>query len=146
MDGQSIPLTMSRVKQQAQTLRQELSADGISITHSRALECLARMNQFKDWNTFRAKLHHDKPRRKLAAGMRVSASYLGRAVSGKLLDVTPYGTQGFNRIVLELDAPVDVAASEHFSAMRHRISAEISPEGRTIETTSDGQPQLVILK
>ena len=145
MDGQSIPLTLSRVKQQAQILRQELSADGINITHSRALECLARMNQYKDWNTFRAKLHDYKPTRKLSEGMRVSASYLGQAVSGKLLEVTPYGTQGFNRIVLELDAPVDVAASEHFSAMRRRLSAELSPEGRTIETTSDGKPHLEIL-
>ena len=144
MDGQSIPLTLSRVKQQAHILRQDLSADGHPLSHSRALECLAKMHGFKDWNTFRAQLPEDSPTRSLVTGSRVKGTYLGRAVTGQLIEVKPYGTRGFLKIVMNLDHPVDVSGSNHFSNMRHRISAEISPQGQTIETISDGQPQLAI--
>ena len=145
MDGLSISLTLSRVKQQAQNLRQILISDGIKLSHSRALECVSRIYGYKDWNTFRTKLPADTANPNLIAGEQVSGVYLGQEISGKVLELKPFGTQGFMRIVVGLDKPIDVAKSKEFSALRHRISAEISPQGRTIETTSDGQPQLTVV-
>ncbi len=144
MDGLSISLTLSRVKQQAQTLRQDLIANGIKLSHSRALECVSRIYGYKDWNTFRAKLPEDAAKQNLVAGDKISGVYLGQEITGELLELRPFGTQGFMRIVIGLDKPIDVAKSKAFSALRHRISAEISPQGRTIETTSDGQPHLTV--
>jgi hypothetical protein len=39
------------MKNQAKTLRAFLSSLGVTITHSQALEAVARMHGFKDWNT-----------------------------------------------------------------------------------------------
>jgi uncharacterized protein len=46
-------------KAMAQTLRDELKAKGVSLTHSDNLELVARVLGFHDWNTLAAKIQSE---------------------------------------------------------------------------------------
>ena len=46
--------TIESLKTQAKNLRKTLSNDGESITHSEALELIAKQHGFRDWNTLHA--------------------------------------------------------------------------------------------
>jgi uncharacterized protein len=48
-------------KAMAQTLRDELKAKGVSLTHSDNLELVAKVLGFHDWNTLAAKLQSENP-------------------------------------------------------------------------------------
>jgi uncharacterized protein len=46
-------------KAMAQTLREELKAKGVSLTHSDNLELVAKVLGFHDWNTLAAKIQSE---------------------------------------------------------------------------------------
>jgi uncharacterized protein len=48
-------------KAMAQTLRDELKAKGVALTHSDNLELVARVLGFHDWNTLAAKIQSEDP-------------------------------------------------------------------------------------
>ena len=48
---------------------------------------------------------------------------------------------GWFRLVLDLDAAMDVVRFDSFSNLVQRIRAEVGPQGRSQERTSDGIPQ-----
>jgi uncharacterized protein len=50
-------------KAMAQTLRDELKAKGVSLTHSDNLELVAKVLGFHDWNTLAAKIQSEDPSR-----------------------------------------------------------------------------------
>ena len=49
---------------------------------------------------------------------------------------------GRYRLTMKFDAPVDVVTFDSFSAFRQRVTATVDENGRTIEKTSNGVPQL----
>lgn len=60
-DGELMDLTIAGAKTAAHALRRALADDGIALTHSRALEIVARQLGFSDWNIAAARLHATTP-------------------------------------------------------------------------------------
>ena len=48
------------------------------------------------------------------------------------------------RTTLHFDEPVDVVSVESFSSFRQRVTCTLTPDGRTPQKTSNGEPQLVL--
>ncbi|MFK7941288.1 MAG: glyoxalase superfamily protein [Roseovarius sp.] len=130
------------LKAQAKRLRSALSDSGPTISHSKALEAVAQQWGYRDWNTLSA-ASDDALAPRLQIGQSVSGMYLGHAFTGQIKAISRHGAS-HARLTLVFDDPVDVVASEHFSALRRQINATVNAQGRTVEKTSDGQPHLVL--
>lgn len=141
--NRSTPLpSIEALKQQAKRLREELTADGSVINHSRSLELLAHQHGYKDWNTLHAAVGNRPPENPVAPGQRVSGHYLGQPFAGEVRALETYSETDRFRIVLHFDEPVDVVTFDSFSAYRQRVSCFIGRDGMTVEKTSNGEPQL----
>ncbi|MEM1047500.1 MAG: glyoxalase superfamily protein [Pseudomonadota bacterium] len=134
---------LSALKRQASLLRTALAAEGNAISHSGALELLARQHGFRDWNGLHAAATESVSMRdRLTVGARVRGRYIGRPFEGEVVGVRRFGTEGGLRLVVHFDKPVDVVKVPTFSAWRQRVSCTIDRHGRTAERTSDGRPHL----
>jgi len=133
--------SLSQAKSQAKTLRDALVAQGTSISHAQALELVAHQNGARDWNTLHAKLSRAEPQA-LQLNDQVKGQYLGQAFTGHIVALSKVGLN--LNVGLQLDAPVDTVRFESFSNMRRRIRGVIGPDGRSLQKTSDGMPQLVV--
>ena len=132
------------VKAQARRLRSDLADRGIAISHSRALEIIARQHGFRDWNTLAAKLKAAAPTPRLpTVGEKVRGRYLGQPFTGRFHALTA-SSCGRMRVTIHFDAPVDVVRFASFSSFRSRVSAVIDATGRALARTSDGEPHLVL--
>jgi len=129
--------TLAAAKAMARALRAGPGGQGLS--HSAALERVARAHGFADWNGCRAAIAGIAP----APGDRVAGRYLGQWFRGRIRRAQAEG-QGWTRITVDFDHPVDVVRFAAFSNLRRRVSASIGPAGHSRERTSDGQPQLVL--
>jgi hypothetical protein len=144
MSGLSMPLpALHALKDQAKRLRSSLEGEGASISHSKALELIAKQYGLRDWNTLAAIAGNRPPLNPYMLGSRVSGHYLGQAFSGEIIGVQAISAQpGRYRITLDFDEPVDVVTFESFSAFRKRVSCTIGEDGCTVEKTSNGRPHL----
>lgn len=133
------------LKVQAKRLRTSLSEAGTPLSHSKALEAVARQWGFRDWNSMSAasQVSEATPAPTWQVGQHVTGTYLGHAFTGRLKSVSQHGEM-HTRITLVFDTPVDVVSSDKFSALRRQINATINAQGRTVEKTSDGQPHLIL--
>lgn len=136
-----IRITVAQAKEEARALRARRAEAGTAISHSRALEEVARAHGARDWNTFVA-LAPARPLVRIETDAVVAGHYLGQPFTARVVDCMPEGA-GY-RVELALEAPVDVVRSSLFSSWRRRVRAVIGADGRSAETTSDGAPQLVI--
>lgn len=134
------PMTRAAAKAEAKDLRTRLAKAGTQITHGEALNRVARAAGFGDWNALSANLPDDALP---VAGDRVTGRYLGQAFTARVVSANP-ARAGWTRIALHLDEPVDVVTFEGFSALRQRVTGTIGPKRHTAETTSDGQPHIVL--
>ncbi|MEK7266055.1 MAG: glyoxalase superfamily protein [Pseudomonadota bacterium] len=133
------PSSIDALKAQAKRLRQALADEGDFISHSEALELLAKQLGFRDWNTLHASAgNRPTP---LLLGARVSGLYLGQKFSGALVALETL-SGGRHRVTIDFDEPVDVVTFESFSAFRTRVTAVIGEDGRSAEKTSNGRPQM----
>jgi hypothetical protein len=130
------------LKVQAKRLRTSLTQAGTPLSHSKALETVARQWGFRDWNSLSA-ASEAAPAPTWQIGQHVAGTYLGHAFTGQLKSVSQRGAH-HTRITLVFDTPVAVVSSDKFSALRRQINATINAQGRTIEKTSDGQPHLIL--
>ncbi|SHL50145.1 glyoxalase superfamily protein [Roseibium suaedae] len=138
--------SITDLKAQAKRLRAALpSGSGQTPSHGQALDLIARQYGYRDWNTlFAAK--GNQPDLTLSPGDRVSGTYLHQSFTGTLVSVSRIGAEGWFRLAIDFDTPVDVVAFDSFSAFRKRVNATIGPDGRTVEKTSDGEPHLSLKK
>lgn len=128
------------LKAQAKRLRSSLAHDGDFISHSEALEYIARQHGCRDWNTLSAKAKAQAPRG-LQIGDAVHGRYLGQPFRGRVLALTLLpGAR--RRVTLDLDQPVDAVRFASFSNWRKRIQGVLGPDGRSAERLSNGAPQL----
>jgi len=130
------------LKAQARRLRSTLADKGTRISHADALETLALQWGYRNWNTLSAALEA-APAPRWQIGARVEGRYLGHAFAGRIKSVNQKGAD-HAQLTLVFDQPVDVVASDQFSALRRQVTATVNAQGRTIEKTSDGQPHLVL--
>jgi hypothetical protein len=133
--------SLDELKTQAKRLRASLEQDGDFITHSESLELIAHQYGFRDWNTIHAAIGNRPPRPRLQVGARVAGRYLGQSFKAEVIGVETL-SPGRMRVTLDFDDPVDVVAFESFSAFRRRVSCVVGGDGRTVERTSNGRPQL----
>ncbi|WP_298836448.1 glyoxalase superfamily protein [uncultured Roseobacter sp.] len=130
------------LKAQAKRLRQKLTAAGTPVTHAQALEAIAHQWGLRDWNTLCA-MAGTEPAQGYSPGQRLCGRYLGHRFSG-VVKAADRRANGYWRLVLRFDDPVDVVSSGHFSALRQQVTAVVDASGRTPQKTSDGTPHVVI--
>ncbi len=126
----------------ARQLRADLAARGVAISHSQALERVARAAGFSNWNALFAAIGN-RPPEDWAVGQRVRGAYLGQPFEGRIIRVEMIRPSWF-RLTIDLDEAVDVVTFESFSNFRKRVWGIVGPLGESREKTSNGQPHLVI--
>jgi len=134
--------TLDAAKAQAKALRVALESEGREITHSAALELIAKSKGYRDWNTLHAAIGNG-PRPPVALGQLVEGAYLKQPFIAWVSGVKEL-SQGRYEVVLEFDQPVDVVTFDSFSNFRSRVTKVVGPDGRSFEVTSDGVPHLVL--
>ena len=137
--------TIDQAKAQARALRADQAAAGRPISHSAALEQVARDQGYASWNVLSARLSN-APEFALQVGDRTAGRYLGQPFEATVLAVRRLGQDGSLEITLQFDAPVDVVTFDSFSAFRSRVTATISPGGTSFARTGNGVPQLVVAR
>lgn len=138
-----IPLpSRAALKSQAKRLRTTLNDAGSPCSHAQALEAVAHQWGARDWNTLSARAQ-DGPQRSYTPGQRVTGRYLGHRFDGEVRSarIMPNGRHA---LTLRFQEPIDVVASQHFSSLRQQVSCVVDAHGRTVQTTSDSQPHVVI--
>lgn len=134
--------SIETVKDQAKRLRSSLGNNGQNIGHSKALELMAQQYGYKDWNTLNAKLGNRPPPGPVELGQHVQGHYLGKPFAGEVLAVRRLNGQDRFRVTFQFEEPVDVVEFDSFSAFRQRVTCTIGNDGKTIEKTSNGEPQM----
>lgn len=129
-------------KAQAKALRAALEAEGREISHSAALELVAKSHGMRDWNTLSAAIGN-RPDPVLQLGQLVQGRYLKQPFLAEVVGLVQL-SEGRWQVTLQLDQPVDVVSFDSFSNFRSRVVAVIGPDGRSPDTTSDGVPHLVL--
>jgi len=135
-------LSLDTVKAQARALRQALQADGMPVSHAKALELIAHQYGARDWNTLHARLTRRNAPSEIALGDRVTGFYLGQAYSGEIIAVS--GPATHRQVEIKLDRPIDTVRFDSFSNWRHQIRGTVDAYGCSLRKTSDGRPQLVV--
>src|SRR5690606_18951164 len=121
-------------KAQARRLRTALAADNIDVSHSRALELVARQNGARDWNTLAAK--EDEPEgAPFAVGERVEGTFNGNPAQGRVIGLAETIKPDLWRVTVAFDPPVDVVTSKLFSSERRRIEMIVGRDGRSRRLT-----------
>lgn len=137
-------LTVDDAKAQAKALRQALQTAGTSVSLAQALELVAKQHGARDWNTLHARLSQRNAPPELALGDLVSGQYLGQMFSGQIIALS--GPTHLRQIEIKLDKPIDTVTFDSFSNWRHRIRGTLGENGESLRKTSDGNPQLVVVK
>ncbi len=138
------PVTIDDLKTQARRLRDAMGAAGTPLTHSAALELVAKSHGARDWNTIaaRAVRQDNAASPPVAVGALVAGRYLGQRFTGTVLALQKLSDSNLYRITLHFDEPVDVVTFDSFSALRTRVSGMIDAAGVSPQRTSNGKPQL----
>ncbi|RKF23285.1 hypothetical protein D6851_02065 [Altericroceibacterium spongiae] len=142
--------TIAEAKYRAKNLREAMAVKGRALSHSQALELVAREQGARDWNTLRARLAQapelsDAPDiASLRPGDRVEGRYMDQPFRGKMVDITSEGDDF--RVSVHLDHPVDTVSFASFSNLRRRIRGTIGKNGLSSERNSKGIPHIIIEK
>ncbi|WP_035571901.1 glyoxalase superfamily protein [Hyphomonas adhaerens] len=135
--------TRDQAKARAREIRADLAKAGTPISHSEALEWVAKELGYRDWNTASARLSN-MPEVVLQVGDQVAGRYLKQAFDGRVLAVREMAGGTAFEVTLEFDEPVDVVEFDSFSNFRQRITTTVSSGGVSFSKTSDGVPHLTV--
>ena len=133
------------LKSEAKALREDRAKAGETLSHGAALEAVARSHGFRDWNTARAMLP-ERVRSPLQVGMRVKGAYLSQPFKGLVIGVQLRSDMQHYQVTVKFDEPVDVVTSELFSAYRQRVVSTVDIHGVSPARTSNGEPQMRIMR
>ena len=134
-------------KAQARRLREALASEGVSISHGRALELVARQQGLRDWNTLAAATgamtapaHGETPDgtrfgAPFAVGERVEGTFNGKPAQGHVFGIERTIKPDLWRATIAFDPPVDVVTSQLFSSLRRRITMVVGADGRSRRLT-----------
>ncbi|MBB4573886.1 glyoxalase superfamily protein [Rhizobium lentis] len=137
---------IDELKAQAKRLRQAMNDRRTALTHSAALEMIARQYGARDWNTLAALAAKPNAAAKtpLFVGAHIRGRYLNQPFTGEVLALSALPGGELHRITIHFDEAVDVVTFESFSAFRRRVSAQIDADGVSPRKTSNGVPHLVL--
>ena len=130
------------LKSQAKSWRRQRETLGASVTHGEALEAVARLHGFRDWNTACGLLPESDPA-PFVPGGRVAGTYLGQPFEGIIVGARPL-SPGHTSVTVLFDAPVNVTPSSPYSHIRRRVTATLDDDGHSPSRTSDGQPHMCL--
>lgn len=131
------------LKDQARRLKTRLSADGETVSHSRALELIAAQYGYRDWNTLHAAAGNRQHIGDMRPGAIVSGTYLGQPFKARLLGIEQLAhAPDSYRVKLDLEEAVDVISFPSFSSFRKRVRGTVGEDGVSRERTSNGVPHL----
>ena len=133
------------LKSEARNLRESRARSGQPITHSAALEEIARAHGYRDWNTARAALP-DRVAVPFQVGMRVKGFYLEQPFTGLLIGVQLLGNMQSFTVTVQFDEPVNVTPTFMFAALRHRVVATVDIHGISPALRGNGQPQMRLIR
>ncbi|WP_157014463.1 glyoxalase superfamily protein [Mesorhizobium xinjiangense] len=122
-------------KTHAKRLRDALAADGLNVSHSRALEIVAHQHGARDWNTLSAAAAKARPEAPFAVGERVVGTFNGKPAQGRVIGLEETIKPDLWRATVAFDPPVDVVTSELFSSERRRITMIVGADGRSRRLT-----------
>jgi hypothetical protein len=134
--------SLDAAKAQARYLRADLATQGRDITHSAALELVAKSYGQRDWNTLHAAIGNE-PRQPVHQGQIVPGHYLSQEFLAEVTDIHQIG-DGQYEVTLAFDKPVDVVTFDSFSNFRSRVRKVIGTDGQSLDKTSDGAPHLIL--
>ena len=134
--------SLDAAKAQARYLRTDLSRQGRQITHSAALELVAKSYGLRDWNTLHAAIGN-APRPPVYLGQIVPGRYLKQDFLAEVTAVSQIA-DGLYEVTLTLDKPVDVVTFDSFSNFRSKVRKVVGADGRSVDKTSDGVPHLIL--
>ena len=86
MPAHALP-TLDAARAQAKALRATLAAEGREITHSAALELIAKSHGLRDWNTLHAAIGNTPPP-PVTLGQIVEGRYLGQPFTAEVIGIT----------------------------------------------------------
>lgn len=121
-------------KDQAKRLRAALAEDGFAVSHSKALELVARQHGTRDWNTLAAA---PAPTQGVPfhVGDRVEGTFNGQPAQGRVFGMEQTIKPDLWRATIAFDPPVDVVTSKLFSSERRRVTMVIGADGRSRRLT-----------
>lgn len=127
-------------KTNARRLRDALAADGIAISHAKALELVARQEGARDWNTLAARPTEAKTDSTtmsvpFSVGEAVSGTFNGNPAKGRVIGVEETIKPDLWRVTVTFNPPVDVSTSKLFSSERRRIQMVVGSDGRSRRLT-----------
>ena len=124
----------SDYKNHARKLRDALAADGITVSHTKALELVARQNGARDWNTLVARpvAEGSVP---FAVGEKVSGTFNGSPAQGRVIGLEETIKPDLWRVTVAFNPPVNASTSEHFAAERRRVQMVVGADGRSRRLT-----------
>lgn len=135
-------ISIAAAKTAAKQLRLSATEQNMKISHSRALEMVAKSEGFRDWNTFSAYLN-ENPTFPFQENDRVLATYMGHQMAATILSVSELSNSRY-QVTLYLDQPVDVVSFDSFSAFRQRVTGVVNQQGISFDKRSDGTPHLTM--
>jgi hypothetical protein len=133
-------ITMTResssdYKIHARKLRDALAADGITVSHTKALELVAKQNGARDWNTLAARPAMEGSAVPFAVGENVSGTFNGSPAQGRVIGLEETIKPDLWRVTVAFNPPVNASTSEHFAAERRRVQMVVGVDGRTRRLT-----------
>ena len=144
MNTDTLP-TSEELKAQAKRLKEHFSAQNITLSHSQALEALAKQHGFKNWNILSAKLNfgNNTPNWPTVDD-KVTGTYLGHAFTGTVLRINVTNLDHIRRYKIHFDEPIDVVKSKLFSNYRQRINCFLNEEMRSTNFKGERDNLIVI--
>lgn len=124
----------SDYKAHARRLRDALAGEGIAVSHTKALELVARQNGARDWNTLAAR-RPSASAVPFAVGERVEGTFNGNPAQGRVFGLEETIKPDLWRVTVAFDPPVDVVTSKLFSSERRRITMIVGADGRSRRLT-----------
>ena len=132
--------SISTLKSEAKALREERARAGTPLGQGQALEEVARLHGYRDWNTASASLP-DRIAIPVQVGQRVKGSYLGRPFSGLVLGMHLLPDMRHYEVTVKFDKPVNVSKFD-WPMERQRVRATLDANGVSPAHTSDGEPHM----
>lgn len=132
--------TSSDYKTHARRLRDALAAEGIGLSHGRALDIVARQHGERDWNTLaaRASASAGAPETKpapFAVGDAVAGLFNGAPATGRVIGLAETIKPDLWRVTVKFSPPVDASTSANFRAERTRVEMIVGADGRSRRLT-----------
>ena len=134
----------SDYKTHAKRLRDALADEGITLSHGKALDIIARQNGARDWNTLAAKpagntapavTAETTTGTPFSVGDQVEGAFNGKPATGRIIGLAETIKPDLWRVTVKFSPAVDASTSQNFRAARTRVEMVVGADGRSRRLT-----------